>query len=497
LSQKTQSGKKFLVSCVVTLGVCLMQAALFARDYPPTVPPPDAVTFQMPAIHQLPNGLRVVLVERHDVPIVRLYAIVQVGAEADPAGLPGTATMVAGLLPEGTKHRSAYQIAEAIDQAGGSIDTGAGWDQSHANVSVLSNHKELAFDLLADLLVHPAFEPDEVERIRKQTLSALDVVAQDTGYVADQVLRRVLFAGTDYAHSEDGTRNSTERITRKDLIAFHAHYYVPSRTILAVVGDIAEPECLNLANRFLGEWKNGPDAALHPRTEPRASHQRQVIVVNKPDAVQTEIRVANLGVPRSSPDYFALTIANQVLGGPAANRLFDVLRTEHGMVYGASSDLNCYTSLGAWVAKTSTRSAETIKATQMVIEQIARLRNRPVQPWELQNARDYLVGHEALQFESASQVANQVLEMMLYHLPDDYWNKYPQQVRSLSAGDVLAATRKYLNPDNDVIVLVGNVAAFQDGLKKLGAVRVIPIADASHAFVEPQKETADRLAPGK
>lgn len=470
---------------------------LCARELPPNVPSPDVVSFHMPAIDQLPNGLRVVLVERHDVPIVRLYAIVQVGAEADPPGLSGTATMVSGLLPEGTRHKSAYQIARLIDQAGGSIDTGAGWDQSYINISVLSNHKELAFDLLADMLIHPAFGPGEVARIRKQTLSALDVVDQDPGYVADMVLRRLLFVGTDYAHSEDGTRSSIERMTRQDLAAFHAHYYVPSRTILAVVGDITSPECLNLATRFLGKWKNKPAQPLQPRTEPRVPSHREVIVVNKPDAVQTEIRVANLGIPRSSPDYFALTIANQVLGGPAANRLFDVLRTERGLVYGASSDLDCYSTLGGWIAKTSTRSSETIKTTQMVINQIARLRSRPIKQWELQNARDYLVGHEALQFESASQVANQVLEMMLYHLPWNYWNLFPQKVRSLTAQDVLTTTRKYLNLDDDVIVLVGNVAAFKKGLKKLGTVRVIPIADVSRALLEPLRTNADRPVRGR
>jgi zinc protease len=307
----------------------------------------------------------------------------------------------------------------------------------------------------------------------------------------------MLFAGTDYAHSEDGTRSSIERVTRREVVDFHARYYVPSHTILAVVGDITEAECLNLTKRFLGEWKNSPGATLPSRAEPHRPHERQVIVVNKPDAVQTEIRVANLGIPRSNPDYFALAIANQVLGGPAANRLFDVLRTRHGLVYGASSDLDCYFTLGAWVAKTSTRPAETIRATEMVLDEITRMRDRPVQQWEIENARNYLVGHEALQFESPSQVANQVLEMMLYHLPPEYWNQFPQQVRALSADEVLAATRKYLNPDDDVIVLVGNAAAFEDGLKKFGTVRMIPIADVGLAFAETQKTTADRPAPGK
>lgn len=489
--------KRVVLCLLATAAISVAATQLTARELPPNVPPPAPVNFQMPAVHRLANGLRIILIERPDIPIVRLYTIVQVGAEDDPPGLPGTASLVAGLLPEGTKRKSAYQIAQAIDQAGGSIDSGAGWDESYTNISVLADHKDLAFQLLSSVLIHPAFAPKEIQRIRDQTLSALDVVNQDSSYVADVVLRRVLFAGTSFAHPEDGTRESLEHITRKDLVDFHERYYVPSRTILAVVGDISEPESLRLAKKYLGDWKDGAAEEIQHHTEPQALHSRKVIVINKPGAVQTVIRVANLGIPRSSPNYAALAVANQVLGGPAANRLFDILRTEHGLVYGASSELDCYSYLGAWVAKTSTRSADTIKATEMVLNEIARLRDRPVRQWELQNAQDYLIGHEALQFDSASQVANQVLEMMLYRLPSDYWNKLPREIRSLTAKDVLATTRKYLDPEDDVIVLVGNVSAFKNGLKKLGPVRVVPIADVTRAFLEPQKGTADRPAPGR
>lgn len=489
---------KSLVLCLLAaLVLCKPTSQVAAQDLPPNVPPPAPVNFQMPAVHRLKNGLRIVLIERKGIPIVQLYAIVETGAKDDPPALPGTASLVAGLLPEGTKRRSAYQIAQAIDRAGGSIDTGAGWDESYANVSALADHKDLAFKVLSSVLIHPDFAPQEIQRLRAQTLSALDVVNQDSSYVADVVLRRVLFAGTSFAHPEDGTRESIERITREDLVNFHNQYYVPSRTILAVVGDITEPECLRLAAKYLGDWKNATAGVARHYAEPHPLRARAVLVINKPGAVQTVIRVANLGIPRSSPDYAALSVANQVLGGPAANRLFDILRTEHGLVYGASSDLDCYSHLGMWVAKTSTRSADTIKATEMVLNEIARLRKRPVRQWELQNAQDYLIGHEALQFDSASQVANQVLEMMLYHLPPDYWNQFPKEIRSLTASDALATTRKYLDPDDDVIVLVGNVSAFKSGLKKLGPVRVVPIADVPRAFLENQKGTADRPASGR
>jgi len=472
------------------LVVLWMGPQLSAREFPPTVPPPEAISFRLPVVQQLPNGLRIVLIERHDLPLLTLYAIVGRGAEADPPNLPGTAEMVADLLPEGTKTRSALQIAQAIDQAGGTINTGAGWDESFANVSLLSDHKELAFNLLSDLLIHPEFAPQEIERIRRQTLSALDIVTQDPSYLADVVLRRFLYAGTPYAHSEDGTPEAIRHITRKDLVAFHAQNYMPSQTILAVVGDITKQQCLALATRFFGPWKDRAADQPQPAIKLPVPRARQVIVIDKPDAVQTEIRVANLAIPRTSPDYYALTVANQVLGGPAANRLFEALRTRRGLVYGASSDLKCYSAIGAWIAKTSTRSAESVKATEMILDQMKRIRTHPISGQELETAQSYLVGHQALEFESPSQIANQVLEMLMYHLPLDYWNQFPQRIRALNTADVLSATQKYFLPDDDVIVLVGDVSAFKKNLKKLGAVQVIPIAEASRAFPKPEKGSA-------
>lgn len=478
-----------LVNLAWALAVLWTVPGLSARELPPAVPPPEPIAFRLPAIEQLPNGLRIVLIERHSLPVLTLYAIVERGAEADPPSLPGTAEMVADLLPEGTKSRTAPQIARAIDQAGGSIDTGTGWNESYANVSLLSDHKGLAFDLVAGMLIRPSFNPQEIERIRRQTLSALDVLMQDPSYVADVVLRRFLYAGTPYAHSADGTPEAIRHITRRDLVAFHAQNYVPLRTILAVVGDITEPECRDLAAKYFGKWENPPASHLEPPIRPLAPRGRQVVVIDKPDAVQTEIRVANLAIPRSSPDYYALTVANQVLGGPAANRLFNALRTRRGLAYGASSELKCYSSIGAWVAKTSTRSAEAVKATEMILSQMNQIRSDPISREELKNAQSYLVGHQALQFESPSQVADHALEVMVYGLPPDYWSQFAQHIRALSSADVLSATQKYLHPGDDVIVLVGDASAFRKSLKKLGPAQVIPIAAAGSAFPNAQKGT--------
>jgi zinc protease len=444
-----------------------------------------------PALRVLPSGLRVVVVERHTLPVLTLRLVVEAGAEKDPAALPGTAQLVSDVLTEGTATRSARQVAETIDSIGGLIDSGAEWDSSYVTLTVLNDHEQLAFDLLADMVAHPAFAPSEVERKRKQTLSGLEVVRDDPTYLADAALRSVLFAGTAYSHPEDGTLEAVRGITPEDLRAFHARYYRPSISILAVVGDIAATTAFEQAEKYFGTWvesQKPPSAALpsSPVSRQGEPSAPQVVAIDKPDAVQTEIRIGNQGAPRASPDYYALSVANQILGGPASNRLFRALRTRQGLTYGASSDLICYRTLGGWVAKTSTRTPETLKAIRDSLDQTKSLREYPMSNSELETAKGYLVGHMALEFETSEEVASQVQDLMTHDLPLDYWNRYPQNVEALTAEEVWDATKRYLDPNRNVIILVGNVAGFRQDLKKLGEVRVIPLTDVD--FSSPNLE---------
>lgn len=469
-------------------GLLLCVASLAGREFPPTVPPPKPVVLPSPAVRVLPNGLKVVVIERHSLPLLTLRLVVKAGAEADPPELPGTAQLVAALLNQETAHRSAQQIAEAIDRVGGTIDTGAGWDNSFATLSVLTDHTELAFDLLADIALRPAFAPAEVERKRTQTLSALEVVANDPAYLADAVFSRMVFAGTPYSHPADGTVEAVHRLTVSDLREFHARHFRPRNCILAVVGDIPVGEAFARAEQFFSGWEGGP-ASPAPAGTLAWTGSRQVVVIDKPDAVQTEIRIGNLSIRRDSPDYYALTVANQILGGPATNRLFKALRSRQGLTYGASSDVVCQQTLGSWVAKTFTRTPETIRSVQEVLDQMKRLRDYPITEQELATAQGYLSGHLALEFESSEGIATQVLELMVHNLPLDYWNRFPEKVRALGTDDVLNATRRYLDPERNVIVLVGNAAGFSKDLKKLGPARVIPLRSVDLASPNLERAT--------
>ncbi len=478
-------GREALVKCALALLAALLllagPGAARAQDskVPPAVPPPAPFVFPTAAERVLDNGLTVLVLERRALPQVTLRLVVKAGAESDPAGGEGTAQLVTALLNQGTRDRSALQIAEAIDEAGGSIDTGADWDSSYASLSMLSDHTRQAFELLADMVLHPAFRPAEVARKRQHVLSALQVAHDDPGYVADTLIQDLVLAGTPYGHPQDGTPDSVRRLTAGDLRTFHARYYRPGNAYLAVTGDIATEEAFRLAREYFGKWKGSGEAVLpgapSATRAKEKDHGRRLLVIDKPDAVQTEIRIGLPGIRRTSGLYDALSIANQVLGGPATNRLFNSLRTRQGLTYGASSKLVCFRSAGMWEISTFTRTTETAKALGAALEVMKDLRDHSIRNSELSMAQGYLQGHLALRFETPEAVARAELKLLVDGLPVSYWNQFSQRIQSLDVREVRNATRHYLYPDHSVIVLVGNAQEFLHDLKSFGKVRVIPL----------------------
>ncbi len=462
---------------VLALLLLALAAPICARDYPPEVPLPKPMVIPTPVVHTLSNGLQVVVVERHSLPLITLRLVVKSGAECDPVNLPGTAALVNGLLTEGTERRTARQVAEAIDSIGGVVDNDVDWDSSYLSLSVLADHTDLAFDLVSDMHIRTAFAPEEIERQRKQTLSGLEVAQDDPAYVADTAMQELVFSGTPYGHPEDGTIEAAKRITARDLRDFHQRYYQPDNCILAVVGDITAKNAVKLVNKYFSSWQNSGEPVAAPSGVPATAPNRRVLAIDKSDAVQTEIRIGNLGVPRDSPDYLAFSVVNQILGGPSENRLFKALRTRQGLTYGASSDLICRRHLGAWVAKTFTRTPETLKSADVALKQIQSLQTHGITREELETAKSYLVGHLPLEFETSDNVAEKVLELLENGLPLDYWNHYAEKVQDLTADNVNTAAMTYLDTDHDVMVLVGSISDFKKDLKKLGHVRIIPLSD--------------------
>jgi zinc protease len=402
----------------------------------------------------------------HEQPVVSMRMIVRAGGARDPEGKHGLAQLAVSLLTQGTEDKTASQLNDAIDFMGGAMGASAGSDLSLLNVLVMKDSFETGMRMLSDIARRPAFAQGEIERQRQQQLSALQVSFEDPEFMADAVFRRLVFGFHPYGMPQNGTPESLATITRDDLVAFHRRNFVPNNAILAVVGDVTVDEAFDVAKRVFGGWERRevtPDKFIEP-----PDPTRRVLIVNKPDAVQTEVRVGHLGVRRDHPDYMALNLALRILGGEGANRLHHVLRTQRGLTYGASAEMETFRESGMFEASTNTRSEATGEALRLMVDEFWRLQRERVGERELSDAKAYLTGSFPLTIETPDAIATQVLNVLFYGLPVEQLETFRQRVNAVTTDDVERVARFYLRPDRLAIVLVGNASAFAPQLQGLG-----------------------------
>jgi zinc protease len=465
--------------CTLTFLVCTSVASAQQPEWPSEAPPRPLparqVNFPPYEIRTLANGMQVVTVLHHEQPAISVRLVVRAGAAQDPKGKGGVATMTSALLDQGTTSRSAFQIADAIDSIGGGLGTGALSDHSVANAVVMKDSFGLAMDLLADVVRNPAFADEEIERQRQQLLSSLQVSAGDPDYLASVVFDRLVYGFHPYGLPNSGTAESLASITRADLQAFHKRFFVPNNMILAIVGDVTSDDAFAAAERVFGKWDRSDVPVVKTDDPPQPT--RRIVVIDKPDAVQTEIRVGHLGIPRKHADYMAVDLAFKILGGEGANRLHRVLRSERGLTYGASAEIKTLKQTGDFMAETDTRTETTGEALRLIFDEYARLRRDRVHERELADAQAYLAGHFPLTIETPDAIAIQVLNAVFYDLPLEEIPTYRERVQAVTPDDLQRVARAYISPDRLSIVLVGNAAGFVPQLKGLGFTEfeVIPI----------------------
>jgi zinc protease len=432
----------------------------------PAAGAPRPFDFPRPATKLLPNGLEMFVVSRTRQPAVSITLLIpSAGTFFDPPGKTGLASLAAAVIPEGTTHRSAQEIAEAIDFVGGSLNTGAEGDGANVTITVVKKDFLLAMDLLSDVVMHPVFQPDEVERKRRQTLSNLEVESADPGYLAQVVAARVLYGMHPYGLPEDGTADSVRAITPDDLREFQRARYVPQGSFLSIAGDVTPDEAFAAAEKFLGAWGGVAPAFTAPAI-PEAPAGLRFVLVDKPDAVQTQIRASRAAIPRNNPDYLSLFVANRVFGGGENSRLNASIRQKKGLTYGAYSQLSGRARAGSLSAGLSTRTETTLEALRMLLDLMGQMGTGDVTPEELRFAKDYLSGAFPMQSETPEQVAGRILSLSLYGLPADYYQRYRENLQAVTAAQVKALAAQYFGASKLSIVMVGNVGAFREALKK-------------------------------
>lgn len=451
------------------------QFRAWPTERPPAPLPAKPVTFPPFEVRALDNGLQVVTVVHHEQPAVTMRLIVRAGAAQDPEGMGGLAGLVANLLDQGTATRSAFEIADQIDSIGGAMGTGSGTDLTFVNAVVMKDSFELAMDLLADVVGNPEFAPDEIDRQKERSISSLQVSGQDPDYVASVVLDRLIFGFHPYGLPGSGTPESLASITRRDLQAFHRRYFVPNNMVLAVVGDVTRAEAYAAAERVFGGMPRADVAA--PRMMEPPEPTRRVVVIDKPDSVQTEIRVGQVAIPRRHPDHLAFDLAVKILGGEGANRLHGVLRSQRGLTYGASAQAFALKQAGSLVAETDTQTETTIEVLQLMLSEFARIQRERVGPRELADAQAYLAGSFPLTLETPNDIATHVLNAVFYDLPIDELSTFRERVLAITPEDIQRVARQYIRPDRLSIVLVGNAQAFVPQLRAAGfsTLEIIPI----------------------
>ena len=439
--------------------------------------PAHEVAFPPYAVKTLANGLQVIAVPHHEQPAVSLRLLVRAGSAQDPAAHPGVAAMVATLLDQGTTTRSAEQVANAIDSIGGALATGAGPDLSFINCVVMKDSLSVGLDLVSELAQHPAFADEELERQRQQALSGMRVSNDDPEFLANIVFDRLVYGFHPYGRPQTGTPEAVAALTRQDLIEFHQKWFGANNAILAIVGDVTADEAFAGAARAFGRWTR-IDAVPGTPIEPPAP-TRRLVVVDKPGAVQTEIRVGNIAIARKSDDFMALDLATKILGGEGANRLHRVLRTERGLTYGASADFNALKQTGEIVAQTNTRSSTTGETLRLIVDEVWKLLRDRVGARELAGAQEYQTGSFPLTIETPSQIALQVLNAAFFGLDMRDLETYRDRVSAVTVDDIQRVARQYLHPDRLTIVLVGDASSFVGQLAGAGfdKFEIVPAAD--------------------
>jgi zinc protease len=437
--------------------------------------PAREVKFPPYEIRSLSNGMQVVVVLHHEQPSVTMRLLIRAGAAQDPERKGGAAELVSHLLDQGTTTRSAEQIAEQIDTIGGAMGTGSGTDLTYVNAVVMKDSFAFAMDLVADVVRNPTFAPEEIERQRERQVSSLKVSDEDPDYLASVTFDRLVYGFHPYGLPGSGTPESLASITQDDLKAFHKKYFVPNNMILAIVGDVTSDDAFATAERVFGKWARADLPEWKPIEPPQPT--RRLVIVDKPDSVQTEIRIGQLAIPRKHPDFLAFDLAVKILGGEGANRLHRVLRSERGLTYGAEADTEAMKASGDYVAKTNTRTETTAEALRLAVEEFAKLPRQRVYDRELGDAQAYLAGSFPLTIETPNDIATIIINALFYELPLEEVPTFRERVLAITPDDIQRVARQYIRPDRLSIVLVGNAQAFVNQLRSVGFTEfdVIPI----------------------
>jgi len=444
------------------------------RAKPPGIGEPVQPVLPQPAEKTLANGLRVIVARSSDLPLVTADLTVKTGAWADPQGLAGAANMMAGMLTEGTKTRSAQQIASQTESLGASLSSGGGLESSSVTLSAMPDKMPEAMAIMADVTQNPAFAAEELDRQREQALDGLRVAYQQPGSVAGFAAAPVIFGGTPFGHVPQGTPDSLTRLKPTDLAKLHTAWFRPDNAVLVLTGDISAEQGFTLAEKAFGGWKK-PAAALAPAPAISPAGKPRAIAIDIPGTGQASVNVMKPAIARNDPDYYPAIVATTVLGGGYSARLNQEIRIKRGLSYGARASLSTARTTGSFRASAQTKNESAPEVLDLINAELTKLAAAPAGADELKARKSVLVGDYGRDLATSGGLADILGNLALYGVSLDEIGRYTGKVEAVDAAQVQAFARRAFDPAQASVVVAGDAKAFQAALKaKLPTLEVIP-----------------------
>jgi zinc protease len=404
---------------------------------------------------QLPNGLVWLFSEQHSLPLVSVKILIKGGVLRDPPGKAGLSNLTALLLTQGTKQRSATQIAQQVDFLGARLGAASSDDYTSVSLTVLKKNLEPGLDLLKDILFNPAFSNEEIKRKVSQLKASFQTDEDEPGIVASRAFHRRLFGKNPYAYPPKGTPEDLATIDSKDLVAFHDKFYRPNNAILTIVGDLSPDEAREWVTRSFGEWKTAPIPDLKVPAPPDLKNVEKIIIDKS--ITQANIIWGCLGIARNNPDFYSLQLLNYILGGGGfSSRLMNDIREDRGLAYSVGSSFEAGLEPGAFVIDLETKNQSAREAVAQVIHEVERIRSQPVSGTELSEAKSYLIGSFPAKMDSVAKRAAMLAYVEFYGLGLDYPWRYPSLIKNLTPADLQKTAEKFLHPERYLLVVVGN-----------------------------------------
>jgi zinc protease len=440
------------------------------------------VKLPRPVEKRLSNGIRLVILESHRSPMINLTISIPSSRLRDSEAMPGVAEATAAMMTMGTTTRTARQISEALADIGATLSVNAGGGGGGGRggfgggagaggtiaLSALSENFDAALAILTDVLLHPAFPADELERWRGRQRSQLEQARTNPATLSNETLMSVLYP-TDARRFTRLTAEALGKITRDSLVAHYKKFYVPSGELAGIAGDITVKDAAAKLDKALAEWKGGPVEPVKLPVNPPIA-EKKVYLISRPGSVQTDITLANRAIERTDPDYIACMVMNQVLGSGPAARLFRIIREEKGYTYGVSSSFSASRTAQHFSSSMSVRTEVTEPALADLLKEFKEIRDVAVPKDELAGAKRTLVANFALRLETSAAGLSYWMQQREFGLAEDYWDKYPERVMAITAEDVQRVAKKYVPYDNVQIIAVGDGGKIREALKKFGPV---------------------------